>query len=82
MNKIIQSQKKAEVTKGKDIQLFIGNTGAGKTTSICWYLGCKIVAKRRNEKIAYHEEINSILEVEDKPKELEKFKIGHNLSET
>lgn len=76
MNKIIQSQKKAEVTKGKDIQLFIGNTGAGKTTSICWYLGCEIIKKKRDE------EDNTILEAVNKPKELEKFKIGHNLSET
>ena len=46
---IEQGQREAQKTQGKEIYLFIGNTGAGKSTTVNYLCGCTLISKSCKE---------------------------------
>jgi hypothetical protein len=83
MKCIAHGDAEAEKAQGKDLLIFIGNTGAGKSTTVNYLCGCdmELLTPEEAEELQLGDVLESIIRVcpkaeEGKPKEV--MKIGHS----
>ncbi len=80
-NCLDMGEERSEEARGKDLVMFIGNTGSGKSTAINYLTGCDL--ERISKKKAGLEGTGKIVRVKEGSSKPELMRIGHsNVSET